>query len=186
MGPEFWEGERERLFDLLFPVVRQYTAQGAFAGWEMLQVGIDANWHLVNQTAREWARQYTYTLVSKINDTTRAALQSELEGWIQSGAPLDVLMDSLAPYFGPARAEAIAVTEVTRVYAEGNLLAWRSSGVVEGVRWMTAEDDDVCEICGPIDGQVADLERLNFPSAEGAPPAHPRCRCWLQPVVKER
>ena len=33
--------------------------------------------------------------------------------------------------FSPERARLIAVTEVTRAYAEGNRQAWKASGVIE-------------------------------------------------------
>jgi rubredoxin len=69
----------------------------------------------------------------------------------------------------------IAVTETTRVFAEGNKLAWDSTGVVSGSKWQTANDDLVCPICGPLNEQVTDDE----------PPAHVNCRCWKRPVVDE-
>ncbi len=186
MGPDdaFWRREAETLYQLLFPVVEQRSAEAVHAGWEMLEVDLDVNWALVNETARQWARSYTFELVRGVTATTQAIYQEQFETWIASGAPLDELITSLEPYLGEVRAEAVAVTETTRIYAEGNLLAWRVSDVVDGVRWMTAEDADVCELCDPLDGLAASLEALDFQGAwQGGPPRHVRCRCWLVPLV---
>ena len=52
--------------------------------------------------------------------------------------------------------------------------AFRAAGV-KRVRWMTADDELVCEECGPRHGQIFDID--NVP-----PPPHRNCRCWLEPV----
>jgi hypothetical protein len=43
--------------------------------------------------------------------------------------------------------------------------------------WMTEQDDLVCPICEPMDGEEIDLG--------SGPPAHPGCRCYSKPVVSE-
>ena len=83
--------------------------------------------------------------------------------------------------FGEIRAEMIAITEATRAFSEGNIQEWLASGVVDGIKWMTAEDELVCPICEPLDGKEGSLTD----GIEGLkPPAHVRCRCWLEPVMK--
>ena len=42
-------------------------------------------------------------------------------------------------------------------------------------RHVTRQDELVCEICGPRDGQI-------FSGASNGPPLHPRCRCIAVPV----
>ena len=136
------------------------------------------DWRLVNEQVQKWSKQYTFDLVNGINDTSRNFLQGSLSEWISSGQPLDELISTLEPMFGSVRASMIAATEITRCFAEGNQETWRQSGVVDGVRWLTAEDELVCPICAPLDGQTADLSK-----GFDGPPAHPNCRCYLQPVV---
>lgn len=46
------------------------------------------------------------------------------------------------------------------------------------VRWMTQEDERVCPICGPMHGIV-----LRESEAMSRFPAHPNCRCRLDPVA---
>lgn len=81
----------------------------------------------------------------------------------------------IAPLFTESRAQAIAVTEITRATSEGEAFA---AAVVASVtrslatwRWRTQEDDAVCPTCGPLNGR-------REPDVE--PPAHPNCRCEME------
>jgi SPP1 gp7 family putative phage head morphogenesis protein len=142
-------------------------------------IGFD--WTLANADAARWVQQYTFELVSGIHATTQARLQTAVSEWIQNGDPLNVLTQELAPLFGRQRARMIAQTETTRAYAEGNTASYRRSGVVEQVEWRTANDERVCPTCGPLNGKRTTVGG----TFEGgySPPAHPRCRCWIVPVV---
>ncbi len=55
---------------------------------------------------------------------------------------------------------------------------------VVGKRWRVQRGQQVCPICEPLDGMVVTLdERFERAGLSvDAPPAHPRCRCSLQPV----
>jgi SPP1 gp7 family putative phage head morphogenesis protein len=186
----FWSAERQLLFDLLFPLLFGAGVDGAQSSLDdLIEIGIGVDWGLVNKAVRDWAKGYTFDLVRGITQTTREFLQSAEAEWIESGAPLDALIDQIAPMFGKTRAEMIAVTETTRCFAEGNLATWRQSGVVNKKVWMTAEDEIVCSICEPLGGMTVGLDENGFTTEQGgigltAPPAHVRCRCWLQPVVE--
>ena len=105
-------------------------------------------------------------------------VQEAMASWIQSGDPLSALENTLGPIFGTVRAQMIAATEITRIFAEANSKAWSSTGFVNKVQWQTARDERVCPICGPKAGQLYDVG-----DSGNRPPAHIRCRCWLQPVV---
>lgn len=166
---EFWSAEERALYDELYPLLLAAAleaAEQALAG-----VGMAVDWALVNIGVRRWASEYTYDLVKGITGTTRTFLQEALRDWIDSGAPLDTLAGVLEPMFGPIRAEMIAVTEVTRAFAQGNIETWRASGFVTEQRWMTVEDGHVCTtICAPLDGKT-------FPLGDPAhtPPGHVNC-----------
>lgn len=79
--------------------------------------------------------------------------------------------------FGRGRAERIAITETTRmaeIAERAGMEVLRTSGIAVARRWETAEDDRVCERCGPMHGLP---DRL-WPSAyRNGPPLHPACRC---------
>lgn len=140
-------------------------------------IGFD--YTLAMAEARQWASVYTYELVQGINATTRRGMQEAIARWVDNGEPLEALRRDLEPMFGRRRARLIAATETTRAYQQGAEQGYRASGVVTGMEWRTARDELVCPVCGPRHGQ-----RMALGSAD-APPAHPNCRCWTAPVVRE-
>jgi SPP1 gp7 family putative phage head morphogenesis protein len=169
------------MYRAAFPLVQAAAIAGAKSALDALidELGIGLDWGVVNEAAIKWARQYTYELVNGITDTSARFLQTATSEWIASGKPLDELIGVIEPMFGELRAEMIAISEVTRCFAEGNLAAWHESGVVDEVAIMTAEDEAVCPICG----EAAGNNPYSLTAARGMLPLHVRCRCWLQPVI---
>jgi HK97 family phage portal protein len=147
-------------------------------------VGFGFDWTMVNTHAREWATRYGYDLVSRIEDTTRRGLQEAVTRWVDNGEDLGALRKDLEPLFGRRRAKLIAQTETTRTYAEAALIAQRESGVCDGSLWATANDERLCPVCGALDGQFAPIGGA-FPGGLTSPPAHPGCRCFLRPRVRD-
>ena len=89
------------------------------------------------------------------------------------------------------RAAVIAQTELAFAYNKGADEACKEA-VREGLLppmvgvWDTASDEDVCPICGGLDGQKIPLGqefqipgRSLYSGQKMTPPAHPRCRCVL-------
>lgn len=150
-----------------------------------------ANWDLINQDVLHWVlgghgsfgQGYgDSVLLAQLFQTSEASIRTAIGEWITNGLPLRQLVQTLErTVFSSQRAEMIAVTEVTRAFAEGNRAAWRQSGVITRMRWETAADELVCPTCAPLQNQLADLTA----EFDGGlfPPAHPRCRCWITPVV---
>lgn len=138
------------------------------------EVGIGVDWGLINEGAVQWAQQYVYELVKGITETSRKATQAAVSNYFQSGQTMGELTDVLARIYGPVRAEAIAVTEVTRAATQGELAidaALKEIGVQMVPVWQTNNDELVCPICGPRHNkEIKD---------DFYPPAHPRCRCWV-------
>lgn len=180
----FWLTEAALLYGLVFDIVDEAVERGALSAAQgiiqmLLNVGLpEVDLDLLNEAAHAYAQQQTFELVSGVTETSRAVLQAHFSEWIASGEPLPKLVEALTPMFGPVRADMIASTEITRAYANSNILAWREYGV-DGQRWQTAVDDIVCPQCGPLHGNEYPLG-----DSEHTPPLHPRCRCWLQPIVK--
>ena len=192
----FWDDNYRRMVaDNQTTAIRVLFA-GAESGASILPQGVDLlmNWDWINTAAINYLRTWRLSTVTGINNTTRTQTVNAITDWITSGDPLDNLISRLARTFGPQRAELIASTEVTRMFADGNQLAWKSTGVVSGKKWQTAVDERVCPICGPLHGKIVSLdgawtmdEAGNVTEGIGVtgPPAHPRCRCWLLPIVTE-
>ncbi|MDD2252351.1 MAG: hypothetical protein PHQ10_05230 [Dehalococcoidales bacterium] len=153
-------------------------------------VGIGADWAHFNAVAADWARAYTYELVTGMEGTTRSALekllQKNIPGYFEEGLTSKELRARLEGQFGAVRADMIAVTETTRAAVEGER-AYVAELVKETGRamipiWLTANDEiaEQCPICWPKHGK---------PITDGKfPPAHPRCRCgvaWEWPEEAE-
>jgi len=189
----------EKLWEVVFPQEMAAAFQGEIEAQSALDllykpspavVTGGLSFDLLHQFAMGYAEHQAGTLIKGITDDLVKYVQSETSQWIQSGDPLQALEDRLALKFSPERAELIASTEVTKAYAEGNLLIWRNeayAGSIKGRRWMTAVDELVCDICGPRDQQMVGgldggWEDFDDQPIDG-PPAHPRCRCYLLPVV---
>ena len=184
---EFWRAEAGKLWDAANESIMVTLLAGATSGVDALptEVAGIVNWDVFNSAAIEYLNTYNLTILQGVSETTRKQVTQAIQQWIMSGQSLSSLETTLTPVFGESRAAQIAATEVTRIYAEGNQMAWMSSGVVTHNQWRTARDERVCPICGPLDGQTVELGANAFGGAFGVtgPPIHVNCRCWLSPVV---
>lgn len=136
------------------------------------QIGDRERWGLstagLNTEARVWANMRAAALGEMMAAKT---LQMLADGW------------DLASIFGVDRAASIGITETTGAVTAGErwVFAWATDNVLGDDRevertWHTEGDARVCEICRPLDGREEDYWRRLFPDG---PPAHPRCRCWI-------
>ena len=168
-------------------------------------VGMGFDYTLANVEARDWARQYTNQLMRDLNVTNDTIVGESVSRWMENQQPIQALRDDIAQRVPGAygrnrskRAELIARTEVTRAIAEGNLAAYRASGVVSGMEWITKNDEIVCPYCGSLNGKIVSIDGARFfdaltPELQAklgtrtfvTPPAHPGCRCQIGPVVME-
>ncbi len=171
---ERWEELAKEMRGALGPELQKLFISQAEAMLADVPAGVD--WALVNKAAADWASRYTFELVKGITDNSRAALQSAVSAYFEQGQTIGQLEDAIAPTFGPVRAEAIAVTEVTRAAMEGEAETVKelaAEGIEMVAVWQTRNDELVCTICGP---------RHNKKQGDGwdkEEPAHPRCRCWV-------
>jgi SPP1 gp7 family putative phage head morphogenesis protein len=150
---------------------------------QLANVGFSMDWSLVNTAAREWARQHAGEVVDQMDDATKNVLRESIARWMDSGEPLQALIDDIAPAFGEERAKKLATTEVTRSFGEANRQTYKESGVIEVVEWRTVNDELAlgCPICGPLHEERRALDESFGEDVFGeemfAPPAHPHCRC---------
>jgi len=179
LDPDFWGEEAGILYNILFPLFRDAAVASALSSYTELagMVDLGLSWDVVNTAAISWAEQYTEDVVNQISQTSMTAFLNNYEEWVLSGDPISALIETLEPYYGEIRAEMVAITEVTRAYASGNIAAWQLTGMVTGFNVQTAEDDVVCPIC------EEERDRGVHELTDDPPPYHVRCRCWLTPVL---
>ncbi len=174
----------QRLNDALARALIEGVDLGVTVGMQQLEnAGFGFDWTMAHVPARDWATQYTDQLLQQLVGPTEQGVGQAIARWIDNGESLDMLKQDLLAFFGPARAERIAVTEVTRAYARGATEAYRASGVVNEREWLTAQDELVCPTCGGLSGKRRGLDEA-FDVGIQEPPAHVNCRCALAPVVR--
>ncbi len=159
---EFWTEEQQALIRALRPEIERMVVAGAQTTFDLLPVQFD--WALAAEDAITFAQQYTFELVGTPNGmgrsltaTTRRVLQTKVSAYIENPTTIGELRNELFKAgFSKTRANAIAVTEVTRAYARGEEISAKHSqeaGLELEPIWHTNEDELVCPICGPNNGK---------------------------------
>lgn len=184
------------------PILGDMAADGA--GEALAQLNFEgASLDLVNEAAVVWAQQHAAELVGKrllkdgtiidnpgakwrIDEKTREGLQKLVTQAMKDGWSNDRLASEIrsSTTFGAERAETIARTETAKADVEGNLIGYRAAGVTRK-RWLLAQSD-FCAACAGNSEQGAIGMDKAFQSGAMAPPAHPRCRCDVLPVLEKR
>lgn len=142
------------------------------------------------------AESYTQNTV----DMLEAKLTEGLEAGY--GIPeLSKLVRDIYAWKDSYAAERVALTESNRITNEAGKMAWKQSGVVTEIKWVTLASDP-CPGCNAMDNKTISVDEnffdkgdelkvgdntYNFDySAVGGPPLHPNCRCGIKPVVTTR
>ncbi|MEN6476134.1 MAG: phage portal protein [Syntrophaceae bacterium] len=183
------------------------------AGEALLQIGFDAGsaemTSFFNERASAFAESRAADLVGMknvgtkadpawivnpdskwaITDTTRDELRSIISNAIDEGWSTETLKQTIIDSngFSPDRAKMIAGTETAFADQNGNLTAYKASGVVHGKSWIMGSEHDTgsgCECEANAAQGVIGLED-SFQDGSDCPPAHPFCRCDLIPEVME-
>jgi len=143
--------------------------------------GLEINYTLVNKEAARWIRNYIFRFLKDLSTTTIDSLKYNIARFIETpGMTIGEVMQFLP--FDEQRAKTIAVTEITRAYAQGNQLAGEElkrefPGVKVVKVWFTNNDDLVCDICAPLNGVEVEID-ASWEGGIDNPPAHVNCRCW--------
>ncbi len=177
----------------------------------LLQIGVEDQQHLttlLNERSLTFAEDRAAELVGMTNagtkelpewienpsakwaitDSTREMIRGDVSTAIEEGWSTQHLANQLAennPAFSDYRAEMIARTEIRKADVEGNMVAYKASGIVQGKEWIVGsehDDDDECTENAEA-GTIALDE--SFPSGDDAAPAHPNCICDVLPVLIE-
>lgn len=171
----YWEQYRNELQAVLEGDFEAIYLQSA-ANFIGSQPAFGVDWSLINRAASDWARRYTFGMVGGLSDVARQGLQELIPRFYERQMTLGELRERLGQWFGPVRADMIATTETTRAAVageEGVAGELRNQGIDMTEIWQTNNDEIVCPICGPRNGQPRG-SNWTVP-----PPAHPRCRCWV-------
>lgn len=173
----FWLKQRKAFYAKIGDQTEQMVKAGV---QQAAQLGVAVNLEAVNQAVSDYVRIYQDQWWSQLSGTMQTDLRTALQKNIETGN-LAAMKRDLAPTFGAKRADLVARTETTRLYAEGNRLAYKADGVQQ-VEWMTVADEHVDPTCRGLEGTKMPVDG----AAQGYPPAHPDCRCWIAPVIGDK
>lgn len=191
MSKKYFDEIKERLIDVVLSPISTAAAKAAVEAAEIaFSMGLGIDWNLVNNAAIYTASIYTYDFVSRMTESMQAHLAMAITDSVALGEPLSALIDRVADVFGRSRAEAIGITETTRIFSQANVEYWKRTRMLSKV-WVTANDELVCDICGPQDQKVIPIDETGFNGVFSGvkvdvpyPPAHVRCRCYLLPSTE--
>ena len=176
LNNEFWDARTKEALAILVPFGEKIFLEAAQRVMTANPVGVD--WDLVNEAASDWASKYAFELVRDIRAKDMRYLQKAVDAYFREGQTREQFEQRLRKRYSPVRSEMIAVTEITRAAANGEMSVYeelRRSGIEMTIIWQTNNDEIVrrCPICWP---------RHNKKRGEGwnePPPGHVRCRCWI-------
>lgn len=191
------EDEVSTIIKLTSPIYQSILAKEGKAAAELIGEAFDENDERVQKSLAKGIQ----LMAKEYQKETVALLQDKLQAGLDAGEGLDDLtarVQEVADFSEKTRAERVAKTETFRTANFATREAWQQSGVVSEVKWYTAEDEMVCEFCGPMQDTVVGIDQGFFDKndeiigADGGvintdyasvenPPLHPNCRCYLRP-----
>ena len=191
------EGSVKTIIDFATPLLGDlYKEQ---ANNTALKLGTDFTFDF-NASAKKLLEASIRRMAKKYTRTTLDLLTTQLNEGIKEGESLDQLTERVQTVYGLSeeyRAARVARTETFSVANDASRQAYVQSGIVKSVEWYTAEDELVCEYCGPMDGVTVGVTDSFFSkgdTVEGAdggsmdlnyetvknPPLHANCRCEIK------
>jgi HK97 family phage portal protein len=147
----------------------------------LTNLGITTGFDVTNPLVVDFIKNHSGESIRQIARTTQEALRDTLFEGIQNGESIPKLSKRIAEVYQKAkdyRTDRIARTETATAANQGTLEAYKQSGVVKKKEWITADDERLCDLCAPMDGEVVNIDD-NFSAGISAPPLHPNCRCTI-------
>jgi hypothetical protein len=177
-----WNEENELLYKSIYGKAMDNAMLAAELMLVKMPIGVELP--TVHEAALAWLKEYKFNNISRITASTEKLVRRGVSQFISTpGFTRGDLEQLLQKSFTPSRASTIAVTEVTRSFAEGeNIVAdeYQKVGISMWDIWNTDNDELVCEFCAPLEEKKVkhgDLFYQPDSMGSGYPPRHPNCRC---------
>lgn len=176
----------------------EVAVEGAAFGLAQLSVDQPGMINKANTVASAWAEDRAAEMVGMkwvdgklvqnpsaqwaISDSTRDRLKTIIQTAFDDETPMNDLISQIqeSALFSVNRAETVARTEVSLAQNQGNLLGWKTSGLVKQVSWVLSSEHDATSDCQCEDN--ADEGPYNVDEVPDFP-AHPNCMCNLQTTL---
>jgi len=188
-------------FSLLRPIYRDIVKTEWDTAYDGL--GIDGVFNADDTEVKRFIQRDIQKLGTSVDTVTRV----KLEAVFAEGLSTDETVDALKNIFTElktTRLQAIVRTETTKVSNQSSKLAYVQSKVIKEIKWFTALDERVSDLCQSLHGKTVWVEEnffnqgdtYTYPNGDKestvkfdydnveSPPAHTNCRCTLIPVIK--
>lgn len=195
LDDEFWAQQRRRWIVRMQPMFRLMFLAGAVLGARTrartgtkqeglgeletltevpddLELLFDED--LINIAADDFVARYTNTWWEGFSASVQRRMRQVFQQAAEQGLTTKDVIALLEPEFGEARAERIAVSEMTNLMGGGAQATFAAAGFGEW-EWLTVLDARVDPVC-------ADLEGQRFPMSTLFERAHVGCRCRPAPI----
>lgn len=162
------------------------------------EIALELEVNLQAITVREFIKARQTVGLHGALDTFLQSVRLSLADGVIANESLSELAARISTMFEAAeqgRVLTIARTETVSAYNFASVEAWRQSGDVEQLEWLSARDSAVRETHAEADGQVVSIgaefevggARLAYPGDPSGPPEETiQCRCIADPVLSER
>jgi len=145
-------------------------------------IGVVATFSMIHMPVLSYLQDYQLGLIKRITQEVKDQIKEQLKlGYIQGESIPEIAKrlrnTKLKKGVWPSvekRAVVVARTEILRASNQGALHVYRQYQVMR-VIWLTAADERVCQVCGPLHRRIFPIDQIPF----GGAPAHPRCRCFI-------
>lgn len=180
---EIKTGFKSALMDFLSFLLKIGQIGGQY---ELDNLGIKGTFVMENKAVIKYFEDHNKLLIEGIDETSREWIADKLRtGKEQMLMPREIAetMRNEAKAISAMRAELITLTETANALSVTQKETALQNGIKEQV-WRTSIDERVCPTCLPLDGAKVAIGNL-YAGIYNHPPAHPRCRCYLEDVIPE-
>lgn len=168
----------------------------------LAMIGLESGFQIWSSAINGRLNDNIKKFAKEVDLKTKEDMLKVIAEWNEAGISAPEIAKNISAKFeefGSKRALTIARTEIVRASNEASIVAWEQSGVVEGKKRYTANDERVCEFCWPMNWKTLWLREDFYKKWEvlqwektslkldyetiGKPSLHPNCRCTLLPIV---
>jgi HK97 family phage portal protein len=194
-----YETEVELMVDMVSPLLTGLLTEQAIKEWE--ENGFAGAFNPTEENIAKIINDSATKMSKSYNDTTLNLIKNSLNEGIKNGESIAQMTSRIADIYAfsdTARALQVAHTETFYTANVASKIAYEQSGVVKTIRWYTSQDHRVCEFCGPLHGEIIDVQADFFKKGQtvyganggtlnldyrsiGEPPLHPNCNCFIRP-----
>ena len=145
--------------------------------------GIQGKFVMQNKELIKYFEDHSNLIINSVDETTKEWLANKIQaGKSKLLTPKEIAQSILeeGKVISKVRAEMIVLTETANAIS----VTQKEVAIRYGIKqqaWRTSIDERVCPICAPLEGKVATIG-LTF-DGYAHPPAHPRCRCFLEDLI---